>query len=416
MPSSFGTGLISGVIDGWTKQSEQMDQVKRKQKQQDIENNLKIINAQDLPDDVKQNSAQQLQDLMQGKKPGGKGGGQLSPVLQNLLKMIGKSHGGQGQSSQGGATEKMPNGQAAPGTGGSTPGAGFPQGQQQPPPLPQRADGRPTLQGSGPAAADPGNAPRPFDQTGQNDQGGSQQQPKQSTLDTQIETVQRAMEGTKNPITKQKLADRLGQLTDMKIKQEAEEAKEARTETGKEALEKLKSDHSTELQKLKDDSAKAIADAKAVSAKEAAEAKVKAEKDLEDLKEKHRAELKKVIPGKAAGAGGGESKAQTKRFQQLEDKKNANLRTAEQHFATAKAKADQLPKGEAKGNALRDAMDALNNAKAQAQTEYANGVKQAAKGGGKDDRVTVVSPDGKKGTIPRSQLEDAKSQGFKEAA
>ena len=24
MPSSFGTGLMSGIVDGWTKQSEQM--------------------------------------------------------------------------------------------------------------------------------------------------------------------------------------------------------------------------------------------------------------------------------------------------------------------------------------------------------------------------------------------------------
>jgi hypothetical protein len=393
MPSRFGTGLLEGVIGGWTKQSEQQDQIKRQEKQQQIENNLRIINAQDLPDDVKQNAAQQLQDLMQGKKPGGKGGGQLSPVLQNLLKMIGKSHGAGGGQSQGGMTENLPNGQAAPGTAGSSPGAGFPGSSQpaggSPPSLPQGANGRPTLQGSGSAATDA--SPQTATPAG----GTTETQPKQSTLDAQIDAAQRAIAGTQNPITKQRLVDRLGQLTDLKIKQEGEEAKEERTETGKETLEKIKAQHSTELQKLKDDSAKAIAEARAESAKAAADAKVKAEKELEDLKEKHREELRHVIASTRA-SGGGESKAQTRRGQQIEDKKNAELRKAEEDFARAKAKADQLPPGQAKGAALRDAMDALNTAKAQAQSEYLNAVKQNAKS------VSYIDG-GKTYTIPRDK-------------
>jgi hypothetical protein len=392
MPSSFGSGLIEGVIGGWQKQSEKQDQLKRQDKQQQIENNLHIINAQDLPDDVKQNAAQQLQDLMQGKKPGAKGGGQLSPVLGNLMKLIKKSHGDGGSqpAGQGGLTENTPNGQAAPGTAGSTPGAGFPGSSQpaggSPPPLPQGANGRPTLQGSL-SDAPPSTAPAPG--------GTTEPEPKQSTLDAQIEATQRAIAGTQNPITKQKLVDRLGQLTDLKIKNEQEVAKEERTETGREALEKLKKDAASDLQKLKDESAEKIAAAKLEGAKEEHEARLKAEKELAEFKEGLQEKLKKVAPGRNTGSGG-DSKAQTRRGQQIEDKKNAELRKAEEDFARAKTKADQLPPGQAKGAALRDAMDALNTAKAQAQAEYLNAVKQNAKS------VSYIDG-GKTYTIPRDK-------------
>lgn len=395
MPSSFGSGLIEGVIGGWQKQSEKQDQLRRQDKQQQIENNLHIINAQDLPDDVKYSAAQQLQDLMQGKKPGTKGGGQLSPVLGNLMKLIKKSHGdGSQPGGQGGLTENMPNGQAAPGTAGSTPGAGFPGSSQpaggSPSPLPQGANGRPTLQGAS-SDTSPATAPAPG--------GTTEPQPKQSTLDKQIEATQRAIAGAQNQITKQALVKRLEQLTDLQIKNEQEIAKEERTETGKEALEKLKATHASEKAETEARHKKELADAALEGKKALEDQAAKHKKEMEEMTAKHREELKKVIPGKAASSATGESKAQTRRGQQIGDRKNAELRTAEQRFAAAKSKADQLPPGTARGNALRDAMDALNTAKAQAQSEYLNAVKQNA-------RSVSYIDGGKTYTIPREKEQE----------
>lgn len=413
MPSSFGTGLASGFVEGWTKQTEQQDAIKRQQKQRDIENNFAIINAKDLPDDVRQNAAQQLQDLMAGKKPGAKGGGALSPILQNLLKMVGKSHGDQqpkdpGMSAPGGGgfSERMPNGQQAPGTGGSQPGAGFP--QQQPPPLNTGENGRPTLQGTGPAAADPGNAPK---------QGPT------STLDTQITNLQDSLGRTTNPFTRQRLQGRLDDLTDAKVKRETEIAKEGIQAQGREELANIRASSAKEVAELKAQQAKELEEARVLGRKDVAEAKAKHDKELEDLREKHRVELKKTMAAINPRTGGGaaDTKALTRRFQTIEDKHQQAYLRLNEEVANKKAQAGKLG-GTARGQALKDAEDFRKTQSAQIESAYQGEIQQArgsAGGGGKptsSDRVTVTSPDGKKGTIPRSQLPDAKAQGYKEAA
>lgn len=411
MPSSFGTGLTEGFLKGWSEQSEKQDSLKRQEKQQQIQNNLSIINAHDLPDDVKQSAAQQLQDLMQGKKPGAKSSGGLSPVMGNLLKLIGKSHG------QGGLTENTPNGQAAPGTAGSTPGAGFPQGSQpageqpggpqpgqQPPPLagPSNPGDRPHLAGSGSAETEPG-APPPA---------------KPSMLDSQIARIQAQIGQTTNPFTRKKLQDRLGELEDMQIKGELETEKEARLETGKESLAKLKSENDKAIAELKGKQAEEIAKAKAEGAKEERAAKEKAQKELEDLREQNREKLKKTAPARNAGTGGGvDARARQRRVDRINDEHARASRAATDKYNAAKAKADQLS-GTAKGIALRDAREALDRDTQLAEQAYKEAVRglNNGGGGGQEDRVPVVSPDGKKGTVPRSQLPDALKQGYKEAA
>ena len=347
------------------------------------------MNSRDVPDDVRQTAAQQLQDLMQGKKPGGKGGGQLSPVLQNLLKMIGKSHGDQGQQKPG---ENLPNGQAAPGTAGSQPGLPAP-----PPTNTNPQTGRPSLQGTGNAATDPANSPVPAASPTPGAQGGS-------TLDQQIAKTQDALQRTTNPYTKSRLQERLDTLMDSKAKNEAAEGLEEKRETGREALERAKADAAKALQDLKDKSAKDIADAKLQGAKEEKEARAKADRDLEDQKEKNREALKKVIPGKAAGSGASTSKATERRLEHVEDEKAADLKKAEAKYTSEMDAAGKLG-GTQKKEAAARAKETLLKAKAQAQTDYVNKIKQATKGGGGDDeRVPILDPNGKPGTVPRSQL------------
>ncbi len=308
MPSSFGTGLATGLLDGWSKQQAQQDDLKRQDKQNQIQNNLSIINARDVPDDVRQNAAQQLQDLMQGKKPGGKSQGGLSPVLKNLLHMVGKSHeadGGQGGQQNpvmpGAATGTASNDRSQPGqpqtatvapgqgpssrmpipglnqdAGGFERGPGVPQPSQ----LPTGPNGRPTLQGAGNAAGDPANLPQ---------QGPT---PPQSTRQTQIQNLQAALANTNNHYTKERLQKRIQDLQDDQAKADDQASVETQRSAERSELQRMKAEAALEKQQMEDRHRDEMAKARQEGITAVAAQKEKAAKELADYKEQEAEKLR----------------------------------------------------------------------------------------------------------------------------
>jgi hypothetical protein len=146
MANNFTTGLIGGLVGGFSDEWEKQDQAKRAEKQKQLENHLKLIAV--APDDQKDELWQKMQaeDMWgmagggKGKGKGGKTGATPNPVLDRLKGLIFGQHPGGSQNPQ-----KAPqNANAAP--------QSAPQGQPgtQPPPLQTNAqNGRPTLAGAG---------------------------------------------------------------------------------------------------------------------------------------------------------------------------------------------------------------------------------------------------------------------------
>ena len=294
MPGSFATGLTEGLLNGFSQAQEKKNQLETQQKSQDLERWTRMATSKDMPDEDRQYALQQIQSIMQGKKAGAKSGGPLSPVLQQLHKLIGASHKPQGQQPppQGGMTENLPNGQPAPGTGGSQPG-----------PLPPLPNGRPTLAGSGPAAGETPAQPAPQPQ-----QATPQAPP--NPLDAQIQQAQRALEAAKatgNGFTVKRAQDQIDALQTEKAKGDAgdyyDARKQDRSEVNRESMAAMqaqfKSDMAAAAQQGKEELARTQAEWKEKFEKQATEDKAKLTKQIDDDR-KDREVLVAQMKGKAA--------------------------------------------------------------------------------------------------------------------
>ncbi len=306
MPNSFATGLSEGLVKGFTDYEGKKHEAETQQRTQDLERWTRIATSADLPDEDRQHALQQIQGIMQGKKQGGKsGGGPLSPILQQLHKLIGASHaqkpmGNPGEHGGdlvgkakgnfpggGGMTENLPNGQPAPGTAGSQP---------SPTPLNVAPNGRPTLQGTGPAAGDPQSQPgvAPAPQTRPPVQTGN-------PLDAQIKQAQSLLDAIppEKTFARERAQKALDALQSEKTKGEAadyyDERKQSRLETGREALEKIKTQAASDKQEMVDRHKKELEDAKLEGGKALEAAKAAHAKELKELADKDAAELKKYI-------------------------------------------------------------------------------------------------------------------------
>ena len=419
MPSPFGTGLTEGFIKGWSEQSEKQDQIKRQQKQQEIENRLAIIRSGDISEGAQKQAAQELQDLIAGKKPGGKSQGGLSPVMDNLLKLIGKSH-----QKQGGPGEVNPaNGQAAPGTAGSTPGAGFPQGAQpggQPPPLPsQGPNGRPT-EAHPPQPGDvkePDTAHRLNPGPAQPQQSPAVDNPKKR-IAAQIDNLTRRLESP--DITPNQRKSLTTQIEKLQTQQEQLD-KESMAETARAGLAKdlaaTKAENATAMAELKAAQAKEMERVKQEDKQALAETNLRHQKEVKELQEKLAEKLKKTAPARNAGTGGGvDARARQRRVDRINDEHARASRAATDKYNAAKAKADQLS-GTAKGIALRDAREALDRDTQLAEQAYKDAVRGLNNGGGGGTggvgggTVQMKSPDGQVSPVPADQVEHYKSRG-----
>ncbi len=424
MPSSFGTGLATGILSGWSEQQSKQDDIKRQQKQDQIQNNLSIINARDVPDDVRQNAAQQLQDLMQGKKPGGKSQGGLSPVLKNLLHMVGKSHeadggqgGQQGPVMPGASTGTASNDRSQPGqpqTATMAPGQG-PSSRMPIPGLNQDAGGfergpgvrpeadrpslsRPTTNSGAVFPAPASGMTQPIPQMRQ--AGGDA--PQQSTRQTQIQNLQAALANTSNYYTKERLQKRIQDLQDDQAKSEDQAALEQEKSVDRAETARIRAQAALEKQQAEDKHKDELAAAVKVS-KEAAQAeKERFQKEMADLSEKHKEEMRAYnvahpLPSKAKAAGAkrtpGAPTAATYR--------SINTWKENQFSALNKQLADAV----AKGSMTRAAAANLRKTReAEIQQTYLNKIRDA-KGGGsgeaesgqsrKDYRQTKTDTNGK---------------------
>lgn len=404
--SNFGIGLTEGLVNGWSQQKEKQDQIKRSETQQQIDNYLTLARAQDVPDEKRQWALDQATGLMQGKKPG-QGKNAPNGITARLAKMLGMAHGGQQ-----GMTENTPNGKPAPGTAGSQPGAGFPQQPQGPAPTGQNPQtGRPSiLQGNGAP-------PREGGQDNNAAPAGADQPPAQPpSYQDQLQKRLEAAQKSGNSFATQraqKALDDFAEKRELEVGRADAQAEVARIRADA-IRDKAEADavHKKELQDVRDSDAKdratAIEDLKAQHKKENDDREGKLKRDLQDAEDKARESLKKAVPGKAAGTD--KNSAQAKKLS------TAIENWHQQQYA---ALDKQLAEASAKKTMTSGQISQLRKTRTAAiEREYAGKVQRAggstSESSGGDDRVKVTAPDGKAGTIPRSQLQTALASGYQQ--
>lgn len=155
MPAaSFGSGLTSGILQGWSQMQQRKDELARAQRQQDIQNALSILQTPGVTSSAKDEAQARLQELM-GDGKTKKGATLPNAIWGRIRRMYDAAHGGGQQQSpqQSGQpmSEAIPGGQgtsAAPMLPGRTPvneqpivaPAGQPNTIQQRPVLPSQQD------------------------------------------------------------------------------------------------------------------------------------------------------------------------------------------------------------------------------------------------------------------------------------
>jgi hypothetical protein len=285
--SRFSTGLIEGLAGGVSEQWNKQAQAANAQKKQQLDDYLRVAENPNMPDDQRQRAWDDAQKLL---GPGGKGkgkgqaGGAGNPILDKLKGLLlGKHPGGQGQDQ---GQQPQQDQQGAPAAAA-------------PPPLPQGANGRPTLAGSGPASQEqPAAAPQPA-------QGAPQQGQPGNPLDAQIDQAQKLLNAIppEKSFARQRAQKALDALQAEKTKGDAgdyyDQRKQDRLETGREGLAKLKADAAKDKEELEAKHKKELADAALEGKKALEDTQEKHKKELQELKDKDAADLKKYIQAHA---------------------------------------------------------------------------------------------------------------------
>lgn len=417
--NNFISGLGEGLTGGFLGQMDKQHEAKMAQTKEDLDRYYKIATNDSLPDEDRNWAWGQYQTISQGKKPGAKAGGPLNPIFGKLGKLIhhARNTGAQGsgvdpqmQGQQGGWTENLPNGQAAPGTGGSSPN------------MPNL---NPPAAGTDPETGRPSLA---------RDNGAQRQGEEGATTDTASppatplrKQLENRLAAATNPFAKRRSQDALDKLTQQ---EEAGDAKAAyaenlatiRANTARDVAD-MKRQQAMELQQIKDsdalDKAKTLADLKKTHDTELEELKDKNKLAQQAAEDAARVTLKKTIPGKAPGSGkpgtdsNGRTEVQRKRLL-------ASIETTHQNDYAA---LEEKIAGLRSSKTAKELAQLRKDDSAAIENKYQGAVKravgdtggqQAAASGGGEQSVRVVSPDGKTGKVPASQLQDALKQGYKQ--
>ena len=341
MPGSFATGLTEGLLNGFSKAQQQKSQLETQQKSQDIQTALSVIHS-GLPVDSPAvvEAAQKLQDIMQGKKPGGKSNGGLALPIQQMLKMIGHSQKPQDQQApqpQVGATRDAPADQMVPGGGGMRPKT-----QQRPQ---QQAPGGWTenISPGGPAPGTGGSMPSPAPLNAS--PNGSSTLQSESAPPTnayspliyearkavdQAEKLLKQYEGKNDYLSSvrreqaQTALDAAQKKVDtLEEKQAAAETTEANRETMASMQAQFKSDMAAAAQQGKEELQRTQAEWKDKFEKQATEDKAKLTKQIDDDR-KEREVLVAQMKGKASPKGAGAASPASQSGQAIEKKAAAS--------------------------------------------------------------------------------------------